>query len=241
MVLPREGAIAPVERHGLTAPTSKQWGETSYSSGMLVVFRGERCAKEDYVSDAQIAKGDLGPCGYGEHDDAYYQWGIDGDPNKDVGTLRHTGADDTLVFDYKDNWQLPAPIQARLDSQRQAEQAQRELFAKLLQQRLTATGFEISVSPSSDPKDELRLDSDMFKDTPTRVQFVNDVLPHWRPDLCKAGFHKVRLTKGGFLESGQSYLWVADSGREVEIQRISPSSFSRKEVVVESGSDGARK
>ena len=88
---------------GLTQPTNKQWGKKDYASGMLTVYRGTKCANEQYVTDAQIAKGSLGPCGYGEHDDAYYQWGIDGDPTKDVGALSHSDAGDTLVFDYHNN------------------------------------------------------------------------------------------------------------------------------------------
>jgi hypothetical protein len=88
---------------GLTQPTNEQWGQKNYASGMLVVYRGTKCVNEQYVTDAQIAKGNLGPCGYGEHDDAYYQWGIDGDPMKDVGALSHSDAGDTLIFDYHDN------------------------------------------------------------------------------------------------------------------------------------------
>lgn len=70
---------------GITQPTATRWGKLGYTSGMLVVFRGEKCANEDYISDAQIANGKLGPCGYGDHDDGIYQWGINGDPVKDSG------------------------------------------------------------------------------------------------------------------------------------------------------------
>lgn len=89
---------------GITQPTAKQFGQLGYTSGMLVVFRGEKCANEDCISDAQIAAGKLGPCGYGEHDDGGYQWGIDGDPLKDSGTIRARNGDLVEVFNYKDNW-----------------------------------------------------------------------------------------------------------------------------------------
>ena len=68
---------------GITGPTSKQWGEYGYKSGMLAIYRGTRCAGEEYVSLQAAAHGNLGPCGYGEHDDADYQWGINADPEKD--------------------------------------------------------------------------------------------------------------------------------------------------------------
>lgn len=185
---------------GLTQPTAKQWGNKGYLSGMLVVYRGEKCANEGYV-DANS------PCGYGEHDDAVYQWGIDADPNKDSGSIRVNG-NDTLVFDYSDGWQVSPAVQARLEAQIKFEQAQRDLFAEQLQQKLTSMGYEITVWVHGEGNDrgrELNLDSQMFKDTATRVQFINGVLPEWRKDLCKAGFREVRLRQGGSFELGQAY------------------------------------
>lgn len=67
------------------------------NSGTLAVYRGEKCANENYISNA-------GPCGNGDHDDAYYQWGIEADPSKDTGGIRVKG-DEIVVFDYKDEWQ----------------------------------------------------------------------------------------------------------------------------------------
>jgi len=93
---------------GISQPTSKQWGKYGYRSGMLVVYRGEKCAHEGYISLAQPEKGNLGPCGYGEHDDAYYQWGIQADANKDEAGIRTKNGNTEVVFDFKDNWQLPA-------------------------------------------------------------------------------------------------------------------------------------
>lgn len=175
--------------------TSKAWN--GVDSGMLVVYKGEKCAdEEDNPSN---------PCGHGEHDDAYYQWGLDGDVNRDAGYIRQTGKDDVLVFDYKDGWELPPEAKGRLDSREQDVQTQRELFAKLLQDRVTGMGFEMAVSTSVQPKDELHIDADMFKDTATRVQFINSVLPSWNSDLCNAGFRSIKLTQGGFLESGKRF------------------------------------
>ena len=57
---------------GLTHPTSKQWGKEGYLSGTISVYRGEKCAGEDF-SDYN------GPCvgpGIESHEAAAYQWGL---------------------------------------------------------------------------------------------------------------------------------------------------------------------
>jgi len=62
--------------------------------GILLVYRGKKCATEEIDITANA-----GPCGDGYHDDAVYQWGIEGDYDKDSGSMR-----DTVIFDYKDVW-----------------------------------------------------------------------------------------------------------------------------------------
>ncbi len=185
---------------GLTRATAKEWGNKAYLSGILAVYRGEKCANEQYIDTN-------GPCGHGEHDDALYQWGIEADPNKDSGSIRTKG-DDIVVFDYKDGWQVAPEIQAQIDQQTKAEQEAREIFAHGLQQRLTSMGYDINVwvhGGGSDQGRELNLDSAMFKDTATRVQFINSVLPEWKRDLCKVGFREVKLRQGGTFDLGQDY------------------------------------
>jgi hypothetical protein len=90
---------------GITQPTSEHWGKRDYTQGLLDVYRGEKCAYE-------VSSESVGPCGYGDHDDAYYQWGILGDnpnngldPNKDEGGIRLASGDLVKVFDWKDGWQ----------------------------------------------------------------------------------------------------------------------------------------
>jgi hypothetical protein len=185
---------------GLTQPTSKQWGNKGYLSGMLLVYRGEKCANEQYTNT-------ISPCGYGEHDDAVYHWGLEADPNKDHGSISVKGKD-IVVFDYKDGWRVAPEIQAQLDEQTKAEQETREIFARGLQQRLTSMGYDITVwvrGEGSDQGRELSLNSEIFKDTSTRVQFINRVLPAWKRDLCKVGFREVKLRQGGTFELGQDY------------------------------------
>jgi hypothetical protein len=84
---------------GITQPTSKQWGADGYKSGMLLVFRGDKCVNEPYVNLT---------CGYGEHDAAGYQWGINADPHKDSGDIRNKDGNSAIVFDYGDNWKPTA-------------------------------------------------------------------------------------------------------------------------------------
>jgi zinc ribbon protein len=87
-------------------------------------------------------------------------------------------------------------------------QQTRVAFAQDLQQRLTSMGYDINVwvhGEGADSGHELNLDSEMFKDTATRVQFINSVLPEWKKDLCKVGFRTVKLRQGGTFELGQDY------------------------------------
>lgn len=97
----RAGAFGDIK---LTKPTSKNWGQNNYKAGILLVYRGEKCANEEFISDAQLEKGNLGPCGDGEHDDAYYQWGFpptNKDGFFDEGAIRAKDGDTWLVFQDK--------------------------------------------------------------------------------------------------------------------------------------------
>ena len=76
----------------------KKLGVKEQSDGIFAVYRGEKCANEQFIDSN-------GPCGYGEHDDAFYQWGIEGDYNKDSGSIREKGDNTVVLFDYKDGWQ----------------------------------------------------------------------------------------------------------------------------------------
>lgn len=66
---------------GIRQPTSKLHGKLGYDAGIISVYRGEKCANEQFINA-------LGPCGYGEHDAGSYQWGVDGNPKKDEGVVR---------------------------------------------------------------------------------------------------------------------------------------------------------
>jgi len=72
---------------GIRHPTSRLHGILGYDAGIISIYRSEKCANEQFINA-------LGPCGYGEHDAASYQWGVDGDRKKDEGVIRL--ADGTL-------------------------------------------------------------------------------------------------------------------------------------------------
>ena len=105
---------------GILQPTSKQWGQKGYLSGMIVVYKGGKCASELFSDSSG-----LGPCGYGEHSAAEYQWGllVDGVFNADADSAEITASDGTTmtVFDYHDNWQLPADLQGSADAEKPAQ------------------------------------------------------------------------------------------------------------------------
>lgn len=76
---------------GIRHPTSKRYGKLGYDAGIISIYKGEKCADEGFTERT-------GPCGYGEHDAASYQWGVDGDPKKDEGVVRQSNGDLRTIF-----------------------------------------------------------------------------------------------------------------------------------------------
>lgn len=76
---------------GIAHPTDKRFGKLGYGAGIISIYRGDKCANEEFIDN-------LGPCGYGEHDSASYQWGIDGDPKKDSAAIRAKNGDLRTLF-----------------------------------------------------------------------------------------------------------------------------------------------
>src|SRR5580698_8407353 len=60
----------------------KDIGLRNERDGILLVYRDKKCATEEIDITASA-----GPCGDGYHDDALYQWGIEGDYDKDSGSI----------------------------------------------------------------------------------------------------------------------------------------------------------
>jgi hypothetical protein len=193
---------------GITRPTAKQWGKYGYKSGMLVVYRGVKCANEGYAAE----KGILGACGYGEHDDAYYQWGIEADPNKDEARIGEKSGNPTSLFDYKDNWHpslevLKKPDQKMKDVWAAEQQAWEPMqrSAVLITNILNRKGINVSASANENQPKQLDLQSPIFKDTASREAFVRDGLPQIQTDLCHVGFKTIRILQDIKSDAGESY------------------------------------
>src|SRR5215469_832859 len=197
---------------GLTRPTTMQWGQSGFTSGMLLVFRGMKCANEAYTSDADLEKGKLGPCGYGEHDDAYYQWGLDDDPYKDAAAIVTSEGDYAEVFDYKDNWHAPSEGLQEVSSQakeawkaEQQEWQPRQQFAVAMTNKLNEQGIAVAVSADENNPSQVDFKSKLFKDAAFQESFVTKVLPTIRSNLCSAGFCSVLVLQGTDSDNGRAY------------------------------------
>ncbi len=192
---------------GITQPTAKQWGQYGYTSGMLVVYRGAKCANEGYISDAEVEKGKLGPCGYGDHDDAYYQWGLDADPYKDAAAIMTKNGDYAQVFDYKDNWHAPSEVLQKVDSKVKEQWNQdyvpRQQFAVAMTNKLNQQGIDIEATANTINPKQLDFRSKLFRDGAFRESFSTKVLPPIRRNLCDAGFRSIRVLHGSESDTGQ--------------------------------------
>ncbi len=192
---------------GITKPTTIKWGNHNYSEGMLLVYRGAKCANESFVSEAELEKGGLGACGYGEHYDAYYQWGIDNDPAKDSGAIGSTE-----IFNSQDDWHPSSEVSLEVDNKvketwgaRQQEWEPRQRFAVQLSNEFLRKGIAVDVSANSEEPKELDFRSKLFSNATFFKTFTDTSVPKMRPDLCKAGFQNIRILPEGESDAGQSY------------------------------------
>jgi hypothetical protein len=192
---------------GITKPTTIKWGNHNYSEGMLLVYRGAKCANEAFVSDADLEKGRLGACGYGEHYDAYYQWGIANDPANDSGAIGSTE-----IFNSQDAWHPSSEVSLDIDNKvketweaRQQEWEPRQRFAVQLSNEFLRKGIAVDVSANSEEPKELDFRSKLFRDTTFRKTFTDASVPKMLPDLCKAGFQNIRVLTEGESDAGRRY------------------------------------
>ena len=89
---------------GLVRPTIFSFGVLSYRAGMIVIYRGAKCANEEYD------KSKSGPCGFGDHAAASYQWGMISSAsshpefNNDIGLLEASDKTITVFEENVDHW-----------------------------------------------------------------------------------------------------------------------------------------
>lgn len=188
---------------GITRPMVRQYGQLSYTSGMLVVYRGRKCASEIYVDN-------VGPCGPGPHESASYQWGLLGDDNRsdffnDAGNI---GGQE--VFSYKDGWHLPSEMPQVVDQKVKQEWEQghesREQFAAQLVNELNAKGVDVDAAPDLDISGWTLVITARSEDPErfTGTDFRGSLEP-LENSLCAAGFRKIRISQKKDSRAGQSY------------------------------------
>jgi hypothetical protein len=192
---------------GLNEPSQSN---RQYLSGMIEVFRGPKCAPETYNWKSSCALKSVCPCGDGDHNAGYYQWGLGGHYDEDEAGIFSSDRNLTIVFDAKDGYKLPANLQAKLDAETQnieaearIQKAARELLAKELQVAVRNEGFHIDIDPGSEDG-ELVMISDLFEKDLGRATFLSEVLPGWRSGLCSVGYTNVTL-KTGVFSIGDNY------------------------------------
>jgi hypothetical protein len=156
------------------------------SSGGISVYRGSKYANETWSTAG--AKGD--------HDAAWYQWGIEGDRRKDAGEIKNAGGDSVTIFTYEDGWQLSTAEQQQLAERESLTRKMREQFARRLQAEYASVALDVSVFTHGDEAERLVFDSKAFEDRNIRVSFVGSVLPQLTKELCAAGFTTVGVRKG---------------------------------------------
>ena len=193
----------------ITQPVSTQWGQHGYQSGMLLVYRGEKCANEQYISNEELEKGHVGPCGYGDHNDAYYQWGLDADPNKDGAAIMTKNGAYVQVFDYKDNWHTSSETLQKVDQkvkdQWNQDYTPRQQFAVAMTNEQNEEGIEIHAAANAGNPKQLDFESKLFNNHEFRQSFLTKVLPTMQANLCNAGFRSIRIVEEGDSDAGQSY------------------------------------
>lgn len=89
----QHGDFAQMGIYEQTSP-KKADGGYDFSSGMILIFRGEKCAGENFFDEFA----GNGPCGYGDHNAASYHWGIGGDPANDAGDITEPDGNLKIVF-----------------------------------------------------------------------------------------------------------------------------------------------
>jgi len=156
--------------------------------GFIIIFRGNRCADEDFVDNT-------GPCGRGDHDAASYQWGIHGNPDWDTGTVVNRNGQEVVAFDSSvDHWQLTSEVQGKL----QTERVRREQYASALTQSYAQEGVTVIASAYGTNGTTLNLLT-RFEHLPDRELFARKILMDKQivTTLCGKGFIKLGVEAVG--------------------------------------------
>jgi hypothetical protein len=189
----REGNFKALGLH----PTATIFDKPGYSSGILNIYRGSRCAGEMYV----ISGPD--PCGASIHKSASYHWGEGGDPRADGGDyIPQSGGADVLLFTADDGWQTDAEARTDPDGSKQKAAAARFKYPNAENAKMVKQGSDVRVYV--DQLDtELGIVSYQLTTDAAQKTFLSQFLTLEQDHLCPLGFTSIKLGVRG--APGKSY------------------------------------
>lgn len=168
-------------------PTDTFYGAPGYTSGIVDIYRGSKCASEKYTP-----QGHPDPCGPSIHKSASYHWGDGNDPHADGAYLvAETGAV-TPVFESTDHWQTEAEAQSDPDGAHAQATTARIRYATAETAKQSKRGSDLKFYVA-EPTDELNALSYQFADQPGQKRFLNEYVFLEQEHLCAAGFLTIKL------------------------------------------------
>jgi hypothetical protein len=188
----REGKFKELGLH----PTTTLFDTPSYSSGVINIYRGARCAKEMYTTNGPD------PCGASIHKSASYHWGDGGDPRADGGDIDPAGGPDTLLFTADDGFQTDEEVaKDPTGSLRKAATARiHYTVTENAKQTKQHTDIRFYIDQ---PDDQLNVVSYQLATDAGQGLFLKQLLILDRDDLCSLNFKSIKLGVRG--SPGKSY------------------------------------
>jgi len=168
-------------------PTATLYGIPGYTSGMVDLYRGPKCASEKYTPE-----GHPDPCGPSIHKSASYHWGDGNDPHADRADLISATGTVTPVFDSADHWQTEAEAQSDPDGALARAATARIHYATAETAKQSKRGSDLKFFVPTSP-DELNALSYQFADEPGQKRFLNEYVFLEQEHLCAAGFRTIKL------------------------------------------------
>ena len=81
------------------------------TTGLITIYKGSKCVSE---RRADISADDM-PCGGGDHNSGFYQWGIPTDPTNDEAVLVSASGEEKRVFaSADDHWKISDEVKSSL-------------------------------------------------------------------------------------------------------------------------------
>jgi hypothetical protein len=177
-------------------PTATVFDKPSYTSGVLNIYRGDRCAREMYITTGPD------PCGPSIHKSASYHWGDGGDPRSDGGDIDPAGGPDTLLFTADDGFQTDT--EAAQDPTGALHKATVARIQYTTAQNAKQTKQRTDIRFSIDqPDDQLNIVSYQLATEAGQKTFLSQLLILEQDHLCPLGFKSIHL--GTRTSPGKSY------------------------------------